>query len=183
MSVRAWGAIVFAAACDPDAADRTDTDTDGDPPATSAVECQSGSAPEVFLGRGVGGAFEYLLEGEQLGLSAAPQGGFGVSVLVGTRGLLAGDEEIVSADLTAASPSVENSAATFTLDAALACKSDGPDGPQGVIYGVVVGFNSSLSNSDLLVMNGQPAELTVVVTDATGNTASGTQTVTLIVGE
>jgi hypothetical protein len=144
--------------------------------------CEAGQTPEVFLGRGVGGAFEYLAEGEQLGLSSAPQGGMGVSVLVGTRGLRAGEGEIVSADLTAYSPSVETSAATFTLDAALECMSDGPDGAQGVIYGVVVGFNSSLGNSDLLLMDGQPAELTITVRDADGVTGTVTQTVTLVVG-
>jgi hypothetical protein len=52
-----------------------------------------------------------------------------------------------------------------------------------VIYGVVVGFASSLSSTDLLVMNGQPANLTVAVTDAVGNTAEVAHTVTLIVGE
>lgn len=145
--------------------------------------CESSGTPEVFLGRGVGGAFNYLEEGAQLGLSAAPQGGFGVSVLVGTRGLQAGDEQVVSADLTADTDAVENAAATFTLEAALDCKTDGPDGPQGVIYGVVVGFSSALSNSDLLAMNGQPATLTVTVTDALGATASVTQTVNLVVGE
>lgn len=179
MSVRTIAVAVCLFGCNGSETNNDDTDNE----ATSYVECESSSEAEVFLGRGVGGAFELLAEGEQLGLTAAPQGGFGVSVLVGTRGLLAGDEEVVMADLTAESTAVENSAATFTLDAALACKSDGPDGPQGVIYGVVVGFNSSLSNSDLLVMNGQPATLDVAVTDSVGNSASITQTVTLIVGE
>jgi hypothetical protein len=155
----------------------------GTEPTTDLSNCESSDTPEVFLGRGVGGAFQFLEEGEALGLTAAPQGGFGVSVLVGTRGLQAGPDEIVSAELTADSPSVKNSGATFTLDAALDCKSDGPEGPQGIIYGVVVGFASSLSNSDLLKMNGQPANLTVSVTDAVGNTGSVEQTVTLIVGE
>jgi hypothetical protein len=145
--------------------------------------CESSDAPEVFLGRGVGGAFELLEDNEALGLTAAPQGGFGVSVLVGTRGLQAGPDEIVSAELTAESPSVKNSGATFALDAVLDCKSDGPDGPQGIIYGVVVGFASSLSNTNLLTMNGQPAILTVSVTDAIGNVGSVEHTVTLIVGE
>jgi len=146
--------------------------------------CEVGTfEPELFLGKGVGGAFEILEDGAQVGLSAAPQGGFGVSVLIGTRGLQAGADEIVTASVTAQSEAVANSAATFELEAALQCKSDGPEGPQGIIYGVVVGFSSSLTNTDLLTMNGQPADLDIVLTDAVGTTASVTHTVTLIVGE
>lgn len=173
-----WCVVAALAACNGD---------DGGPSDSGELDrsaCESGGAPaEVFLGRGVGGAFDYLEDGAVLGLSAAPQGGFGVSVLVGTRGLAAGDDQVVSAALTAESDAVESSAATFTLNAALACKTDGPDGPQGVIYGVVVGFASSLSNSDLLAMNGQTATLTVAVTDEEGVTGSVSQDVTLQVGE
>jgi hypothetical protein len=172
-------ALVVCAGC---SAGERDDDT-GTIPAVDLTACESGEAPEVFLGTGVGGAFQPLEEGAALGLSAAPQGGFGVSVLVGTRALLAGADQTVSAELTAESGAVENSAATFTLEAILDCKADGPDGAQGVIYGVVVGFNSSLGNSDLLAMNAQPADLTVTVTDATGATATVVQTVSLIVGE
>ena len=161
----------------------------GETPAKESVpgvdlnNCESSDDPEVFLGRGVGGAFESLEEGAQVGLSVAPQGGFGVSVLVGTRGLQAGEGEVVEADLTAVSSAVEGSEATFSLDAVLHCMDDGPDGVQGVIYGVVVGFSSSLNNDQLLAMNGQPATLTVVVRDAAGVEASVDQEVTLIVGE
>lgn len=177
--LRWCGMVAALAACK---GDETPTDTGTTAPLDLSA-CDSDDAPEVFLGRGVGGAFNYLEDGAELGLAAAPQGGFGVSVLVGTRGLAAGDDRVVSADLTAESGAVENSAATFTLDAALACKTDGPDGPQGVIYGVVVGFASSLSNSDLLEMNGQLATLTVAVTDEEGATASVSQDVLLKVGE
>lgn len=170
-------AALVAVGCDKDEG----TGDTGTPLDLSA--CESGDAPEVFLGRGVGGAFEYLEDGASLGLTSAPQGGFGVSVLVGTRGLQAGPDDVVTAELTATSDAVENSAATFTLGAALECKTDGPDGPQGVVYGVVVGFNSSLSSDNLLAMNGQPALLTVSVTDANGVTASVDQTVSLVVGE
>ena len=91
-----WCVVAALAACNGD---------DGGPSDSGELDrsaCESGGAPaEVFLGRGVGGAFDYLEDGAVLGLSAAPQGGFGVSVLVGTRGLAAGDDQVVSAALTA----------------------------------------------------------------------------------
>lgn len=173
-----WGLFTLFVACGDDEPTTGETGTPVD-----LGPCQASEAPEVFLGRGVGGAFVPIQDGDELGLTAAPQGGFGVSVLVGTRGMQAGVDQVASATLTASSAAVETSSATFTLYAALECKTDGPDGAQGVIYGVVVGFASSLSNSDLLAMNGQPADLVVEVTDSAGHTASVTQTVTLVVGE
>jgi hypothetical protein len=154
-----------------------------DPPVKVPEACTAGADPELFLGRGVGGAFVPLEDGDSVGLSAAPQGGFGVSALVGSRGLQAGDGELVTAEVTGFSDAVETSLATFSLSAALQCKTDGPDGPQGIVYGVVIGFASSLSNSDLLLMNGQSADLTVTMTDAVGTVASIEQSVILIVGE
>lgn len=158
--------------------------TDTAPPTSTEpdyAECHSGDAPEVFLGKGVGGAFELLEQGAQVGLTSAPQGGQGVSVLLGTRGIEVGTDLQVT--VTAESSAVDNSFAEFTLVAALECKSDGPDGPQGVVYGVVVGFNSSLGNSDLLAMNGAEATLTATITDVNGATATISHPVILAVGE
>jgi hypothetical protein len=171
--MRVWGWGLLAACQGPDDGP---LDTGG---SLDLSSCEAGEQPEVFLGKGVGGAFELLEEGQQVGLSAAPQGG----LLVGTRGLQAGEGEIVTAELTGESQAVEGSAATFSLSAALQCKTDGPGGVQGVIYGVVVGFASSLGNSDLLEMNGQTALLSVSVTDAAGATASVDHPVTLVVGQ
>ena len=171
-----WGIIVLAG-CQ---AEGEGTPAAEDTGTELPVGCRGEGEPEAFLGRGVGGAFEPLAEGASIGLSVAPQGGFGVSVLIGTRGLQAGPSEIVSAELTAVSEAVEGSEATFVLEAALQCQTEGD---HGVVYGVVVGFSSSLSNDDLLAMNGADAYLTVSVADALGRSAEVTQTVTLVVGE
>lgn len=145
--------------------------------------CETGGDTEVFFGLGVGGAFELLEPGAQVTLVSAPQGGFGVSVLVGTRGLQAGAGEWVTAELVSSSDTVPEAGSTFALNAALECRTDAPEGAHGIIYGVVVGFSSSLSNDQLLELHGTEAELTVSVSDATGATATGSHVVTLIVGE
>ncbi len=176
-------------ACGPAEDSDTDVPADTGTPDTDVpldlINCESnGVTPEVFLGRGVGGAFALLEEGAQANLISAPQGGQGVSVLLGTRGLQAGlGLPEVSISVTGVSAAVENSTATFDAVASLECKSDGPDGPQGVVYGIVIGFASSLGNSDLLLMNGQVADLSVTITDSLGATASVVHPVTLIVGE
>lgn len=174
-------ALAFGAACDEEAPEKSVEDTGPDAPDLSG--CDPGSDPEIFFGAGVGGAFELLEPGAEVTLVSAPQGGFGVSVLVGTRGLQAAAGERVTAELVSSSDSVPEAGSTFALNATLDCKADAVGGAHGVIYGVVVGFSSSLSNDQLLTLHGTEAELSVSITDALGNAAAGTQAVTLIVGE
>jgi hypothetical protein len=179
--MRLTSVALLMAACGDNGGDDTASNTNTVTREDDFPECHSGDAPEVFLGKGVGGAFEPLEVDATVGLTSAPQGGQGVSVLLGTRGIEVGHDLQVT--VTAESSVVENSFAEFTLVASLECKSDGPDGPQGVVYGVVIGFSSSLGNSDLLAMNGEPATLTVSVTDSNGSVAETTHRVILAVGE
>lgn len=139
--------------------------------------CEAWDTPDVILGQGVGGEFAPFEDGEAVGLAVAPQGGFGVTVLVQTQGLEAGD--LVQAILD-----VERGGAvegSFTLDTPLVCQSDGSGAR---ISGVVVGFDPQVyaTNDDLLALDGQEVELIVTVTDGAGNTGVGRQVVVVQVG-
>jgi len=142
--------------------------------------CGGWDEPEVTLGRGVGGAFVPIESGEEVNISVAPQGGFGVTTLVNTRGLIAGDDALVAAVLDV---ELEGSnIGTFTLDEQpLLCQGNGEG---GLITGVVVGFDPNVyrSNDDLLTLHEQLVDLIVTVTDVDGRVGVGRQTVTLIVG-
>ncbi|MCP4447290.1 MAG: hypothetical protein GY811_18365, partial [Myxococcales bacterium] len=48
-------------------------------------------APTATLGKGVGSAFIPYEDNEEVGITPASQGGFGVPVLVRTAGLIAGE--------------------------------------------------------------------------------------------
>ncbi len=58
------------------------------------------------------------------------------------------------------------------------------DGSGGMIFGVVVGLDSTLykTNDQLLSLNGAEVELRVTITDALGATATVTQPIVLVVG-
>ena len=144
--------------------------------------CRGSEMPEVLLGQGVGGAFVELTDNQDVGLSVAPQGGFGIPVVVQTHGLSAGDLvqsrvllEVLLGDGT------EELLGTFETRAPLQCRSDGEGGN---INGVVVGFDPDRyrTNDDLLALDGQIVELRITVTDEDGRVAVATKPVTMRVG-
>ena len=57
-----------------------------------AGPCGSTDTPAVRLGQGVGGAFAELVDGQEVTIAVAPQGGFGVSVVIETTGMRAADD-------------------------------------------------------------------------------------------
>jgi hypothetical protein len=132
----------------------------------------------LLIGAGVGGAFVQFVDGQDVALRPAPQGGFGVDIVVTTVGLNAGlgkeaallletliDGEEVGVFENGAQP--------------LDCADEG-----GRINAIVVGFdpNRYSSNDDLLSLEGERVELRVTVTDDSGRTVTNSQFVTIRVG-
>ncbi len=142
--------------------------------------CGSLPTPTATLGQGVGGAFVAYEDLEEVGLAVAPQGGFGVTVIIRTAGLIAADG--LSADIQL---NVEDSGQVvgefLQENTALACR--GKD-IGGEVRGVVVGFDPAVykSTDDLLALDGQVVDLVVTVTANNGESATVRQAVTIRVG-
>jgi hypothetical protein len=141
--------------------------------------CRSGSDAEVLLGKGVGGAFTPYEDGESVGLDVAPQGGFGVTVVIKTEGLMAGDGVVADILMDVEIDSANDG--SFLLEgAALLCETN----VGGRFDGAVVGFNADKYSTfdDLLGLDGQAVDLVVTVTDAEGARVTARQPVILNVG-
>ena len=152
-----------------------------DNPPSEADPCASSDDPVVRIGQGVGGAFAPFDDGEQVSLAVAPQGGFGVSVVIRTEGLSAGDDALADVQLDVLIDGVTEGAFTLT-DAALLCVDDEDGG--GLISGAVVGFDPERysTNDELVGLDGREAVLEVTVMDDGMAMASVQQTVTIQVG-
>jgi hypothetical protein len=167
ISLRPWLAALLLVACGGDENPVDDL-------------CLASDVRAIVLGRGVGGAFVPYQDEEEVGLSVAPQGGFGVTVIIQTQGLTAGVGELASVELDTEMGGTRTG--TFLLaEAPLLCRSDGTG---GMISGVVVGFDPDVysTNDDLLQLDGQVVDLVVTVTDSGGHVASTRQPVTIQVG-
>lgn len=152
-----------------------------DSPQPAADPCAPSNDPVVRIGQGVGGAFAPFEDGEEVSLAVAPQGGFGVSVVIRTEGLAAGDDALADVQLDVLIDGETEGAFTLT-DAALLCV-DGEDGG-GLISGAVVGFDPDRysTNDELVGLDGREAVLDVTVMDGGMAMASVQQTVTIAVG-
>ena len=142
--------------------------------------CATADAPTLQLGSGVGGAFAPYTEGQVVTLDVAPQGGFGVTTLIATTGLQAGDAELADAQLDVhIGGALEG---TFLAeDTRLLCSDPGEGGRMS---GVVVGFDPATysTNDDLLALDGQTVTLDVSVTDSSGAMATAQVDVIVSVG-
>ena len=142
--------------------------------------CLPSSSPSVTLGQGVGGAFAEIMDGQQVSLTPAPQGGQGVPVIIRTQGLAASNSALADVQLDTL---VEGQlAGSFLLEEArLLCRGDGEGGE---ISGTVVGFDPDQyqNNDDFIELNGREVGLDVTVYDEEDGTATILQLVTLIVG-
>ncbi len=137
---------------------------------------------EVLIGEGIGGAFEELADGAQVGLEIAPQGGFGVSVSVRTTGLKG--DALAFVTVRTEIDGVESASFTFEQDGEptqqLFCQDDGRS---ALGAGIAVGFDKNDYTQDNLTdLDGVVADLIVEVTDERGVTATGSKTVTIEVG-
>ncbi|OGQ25316.1 MAG: hypothetical protein A2138_04725 [Deltaproteobacteria bacterium RBG_16_71_12] len=136
-------------------------------------------APTVELGHGVGGAFVKLTDAESVGITVAPQGGYGVPVQARTTGLEANDDS--RATVRVATEIDGEDAGQFMLyQQPLLC-----DGERGVLTAIVVGLDPTRygSNDALLTLDGVQATLIVDVLDRNDVSGRGEQLVTLQVGE
>ena len=149
-------------------------------PPVDDESCLASDAPSINLGQGVGSAFEAFVDDQQVGLSVAPQGGFGVSTRIATMGLRAGENEYV--DVLMETRIDDDVTGSFLLEAArLLCRGDGLG---GLITSVVVGFDPDIyrTNDDLLALDGSSVVLDVTVTGADDTSAEFQQPLVVVVG-
>ena len=144
----------------------------GEETGVEVLSCTSSDDASLTIGFGVGEDFTAYETESVVGLSVAPQGGFGVAVRASTSGLADGEvsvllETVIDGELVG---SFLNESVT------LYCQDDG----SGLLWGVVVGFDPEIysSNDDLLSLDGEVVDLVVTATDTTGNSATGTTPVT-----
>lgn len=141
--------------------------------------CRGSDSPSILLGQGVGGAFAEIQDDANVTLSSAPQGGFGVTVLVRTQGLDITEEKAVEFSLRVRVDG--EPAGDFELSRLLRCQSDGSG---GLLNGVVVGLDDEKygSNDALLALDQERIELVVTAKDQEGRTAEISKPVILNVG-
>ncbi len=142
--------------------------------------CEPADEPTVFLGQGVGGEVEEFTDGQAVALTPAPQGGFGVQVVISTAGLRTEEQNSAQAVLDVFKDDAQEG--TFLSEGLQLFCASPDDG--GRIDGQVVGFDPAVysTNDDLLALDGSEVELRVTVTDTDGNEAVGTSLVTIDVG-
>ncbi len=137
------------------------------------VGCEPSGAPSLVVGTGLAGDFYPLEDGDTVGLTSAPQGGFGVGVRAQVQGLVV-DEGDGNAPLPVVLETYigETLSASFTNTGATAyCQEDG----SGLVWDLVVGFDRETYSSadDLVDLQGVDATLLLIATDVDGTTAEG----------
>ncbi len=139
--------------------------------------CATSDAPAIRLGDGVGGAFVPYEDNQEVPLRSAPQGGFGVTVLIATDGLPADEDTLADVQLDV-SIDGELKGTFLSANAPLRCRSS-EDG--GLITDVVVGFDSAQfpTLDDFIAINGDVVDLEVGVTTHEGPSAAVVLPVTI----
>ncbi len=162
--------LLLAAGCTgADPKQQEDTASEADP-------CAAGPDPALTIGFPLTGEFTPIEDGAVVGLEAAPQGGFGVSVSAQTTGLASAPDGVLIDALVETFLDGELSASFLAEEVSLYCQGDGTS----LFWGVVVGFDSSEYNSaNLTDLDGKIADLRVVATDSEGNSAEGELSVEL----
>jgi hypothetical protein len=145
--------------------------------------CPVRGEPSLTIGYGVGDQFSPYEDGAEVELESAPQGGWGVGVRALTSGIgsSAGDTpHATSAVLLDTYLDGELAGSFLNETVEVYCQDDGA----GLIWGVVVGFDPEIfdTNEDLLALNGEEVQLVVEATDGEGRIASGTADVIITVG-
>ncbi|MCB9760932.1 MAG: hypothetical protein H6739_13925 [Alphaproteobacteria bacterium] len=132
-------------------------------------ELCAGEGPvEMTLGPGTGDGFTPFVEGEEVDIAIAPQGGYGIEVRASTLGLLTNRR----VQVTVSSYWGDETTGTFLWGAQpLYCMEDGA----GLMWGVVVPFDPELfpTVEDLAVLDGERVTLELVAVDEEGDQAVG----------
>lgn len=141
--------------------------------------CAGEGEPEIVLGHGEGSAFTPFEPGEEVFITIAPQGGFGVTIRASTSGLYAGGGQgaapisLVLRSRWKGEPSGE-----FDWgDVVLYCTEDG----SGLFWGAIVPLDPERfpTEADLEQLDGERVELEAEATDARGEVVIGVAEVTL----
>ena len=147
--------------------------------------CSGGGETDLTIGFGAGGAFNEFEQGAAVGLSPAPQGGFGVWVRAKTSGIkaMAEDGSPHATSQVLLETYIEGQLVGSFLNESVEvyCQDDGA----GLLWDVAVGFDPEQysTNEDLLSLEGQETELRVLATDEDGNTAEGRIDVVIALGQ
>jgi hypothetical protein len=139
--------------------------------------CDATEGASITLGDGVGGAFLAYDTEQEVPLRSAPQGGFGVTVLISTSGLPAGDGMLADVQLDV-SQGGEEKGSFLSANAPLQCRAEDEG---GLIEGLVVGFDGDLfpTLDDFIDINGTVVDLEVTVTTHEGPSAETSHPVTV----
>lgn len=139
----------------------------------TGMGCEPAGEPSLVVGSGLAGDFYPFEQGQTVGLTSAPQGGFGVGVRAQVTGLVVDEGDgnaplpvLMETDLDGTlSDSFTNTGATAY------CQDDG----SGLVWDLVVGFDRETYKSadDLIGLQGAQATLRIQATDVDGTTATG----------
>lgn len=136
--------------------------------------CAGEGPSELVLGHGSGAEFAPFADGEDVTITLAPQGGYGVTVRARTLGALA------NAPVTLVMSSSWEGEPTGSFDwgqIPLYCQEDG----HGLFFGAVVPLDPERfpTVEDLAVLEGERVTLEATITDARGVVVSGQAEVVL----
>ena len=164
--------VSLLTSCSTSSTPQEDDETEAENPLCT-TEVEAGA----FLGKGVGGAFVPFEDQESVSIMVAPQGGFGIGVVMRTEGLLAGSMRFAEVQMLVKINGMNEG--RYKTEMGISCGELG-----GRIDNSVFPLdpNKYETNDDLLALDGQEAELLVEITDAEGNSTSTSQFVTIRVG-
>lgn len=141
----------------------------------SVEQLCAGKGPvEVVLGQGTGADFEPFVAGEDIFITEAPQGGFGVTARASTTGLVTG----AAVDVTLSSYLDGEPIGTFEWGYInLYCQDDG----SGLLWGAVVPFDPDRfpDREALQELDGETITLELEAVDAAGDVGVGQVDVTV----
>ncbi|MCK6525806.1 hypothetical protein L6R49_30760 [Myxococcota bacterium] len=141
--------------------------------------CAGEGDPALILGHGEGSEFVAFEPGEEVYITVAPQGGFGVTIRASTSGLYAGaDQGAAPISLVLRSRWKGEPSGEFDWgDVVLYCTEDG----SGLFWGAIVPLDPEMfpTEADLEQLDGERVELEAEATDARGEVVIGVAEVTL----
>lgn len=146
--------------------------------------CGGGGDSSLTIGYGSGGSFSAYQAGSEVGISPAPQGGFGVWVRAQTSGIksIQADGTLHATSSVLLETYIDDELVGSFLNETVEvyCQDDG----HGLLWDVAVGFDPAQysTNEDLISLNDQETKLLVRAIDEDGNEAEGIVDVIISLG-